>query len=109
MTYFVETGIFYFIILLYGLAFTIDDDLKPSRLYIIPLTFIFGFYELYIHYNPQVPTAIDFMNNKVPIFVQKTILKNILAVLVAAIRTKFLRRKTPEKKLLDELDKNQSG
>ena len=81
--------------MLYGLAFTIDDDLKPSRKYILPLTFMFGFYELYIHYYPQNPTLIDYINDKVPIFVQKTILKNFIAVLVATIRTKFLRTKTP--------------
>lgn len=102
-TYFVEAGIFYFIILLYGLAFTIDDDLKPSRKYILLLTFVFGFYEMYMHYNPQMPTPIDFINNKVPIFVQKNIMKNILAILVATVRTKFLRRKTPEKEVLDNL------
>lgn len=52
MTYFVETGIFYFIVLLYGLAFTIDDDLRPSRKYIIFLTLLVGAYEMYIHYHP---------------------------------------------------------
>ena len=83
--------------MLYGLAFTIDDDLRPARKFIIPLTFLFGAYEFYIHFYPQTPTFIDFMNNKVPIFQQKTMLKNILSVLVAAIRTKYMRRKTPEK------------
>ena len=105
MTYFVETGIFYFIVMLYGLAFTIDDDLRPSRKYIIFLTLLFGAYEMYIHFHPETMTIIDLLNDKVPIFIQKNIIKNILAILVAAVRTKFSRKKTPEKNLLSELKK----
>ena len=58
-----------------------------------------------MHTHPTTPTLIDLAHDKTPIFVQKTILKNILAVLVAIIRTKYLRKKTKEKVILSEIEK----
>ena len=57
-----------------------------------------------MHYHPEVTTVIDLIHNKVPIFIQKVILKNLLSVFVAIIRTKFSRSLTKEKKLLKRLD-----
>jgi len=57
-------------------------------------------YEAYIHINPSTITVIDLISNKIPIFIQKTILKTILSTLVAIIRTKYSRKVTLEKKSL---------
>lgn len=43
-TYYVEAGIYYFIVLLYALAYTIDDDMRPARKYLLPLIFLFAGY-----------------------------------------------------------------
>ena len=43
-SYYVETGIFYFITLLYILAFTLDSDSKKSRMFMLALTISFGLY-----------------------------------------------------------------
>ena len=48
-TYYVETGIFYFIAFLYILAFTLDNDSKTSRKVMLTLTLSFLLYELYMH------------------------------------------------------------
>lgn len=103
-SYFVETGIFYFVILLYSISFTIDDDLRPARKYLLPLILLFGGYELFIHFHPEVVTIIDLLHNKLPIFLQKAIIKHLLSVLVAIIRTKFSRKLTLEKNLLKQLE-----
>lgn len=107
-TYYVEAGIYYFITLLYSLAFTADDDMKPSRKILIPLIIIFALYEALMHTHPEVMTIIDVFSNKIPIFMQKTILKTILSTVIAIIRTKYLRRMTPEKKALAALEKPHS-
>ena len=52
MVYGFETAIFYFIALLYFIAFTIDDKVRPSRKILLPLTLIFALYEFYIHWYP---------------------------------------------------------
>ena len=105
-SYFVEAGIYYFVVTLYALSFTIDEDLRPARKYILPLIIIFGAYEMFIHFHPEITTVFDFMHNKIPIFLQKAILKNFLSVFIAIIRTKFSRSLTQEKKLLNSLDKD---
>ena len=38
---------------------------------------------------------IDLLHNKLPIFIQKKILKTMLSTFVAIIRAKFLKRQTP--------------
>ena len=87
-----EAGIYYFIILLYVLAYTIEDDMKPARKILLPTIIMFAAYEFYIHFHPEVTTAIDLVHNKLPIFMQKKILKTMLSIFVAIIRAKFLRR-----------------
>ena len=42
--YYVETGIFYFITFLYILAFTLDSDIKTSRMLMLGLTVLFLLY-----------------------------------------------------------------
>ena len=48
-TYYVETGIFYFIAFLYILAFTLDSDTRRPRLIMLIITAVFLLYELYMH------------------------------------------------------------
>ena len=48
-TYYVETGIFYFITCLYVLVFTLDSDLKAPRFISLGLTVAFLLYELCMH------------------------------------------------------------
>ena len=43
-TYYVEAGIYYFIILLYVLAYTIEDDMKPARKILLPVIILFAAY-----------------------------------------------------------------
>ena len=62
---------------LYGLAFTIDDDMKPARKYIILITTIFAAYEYFMHNYSENPTIFDFIYDKQPIFIQKNMIKNI--------------------------------
>lgn len=76
------------------LAYTIDDDLRGARKIILPLIFITGGYEYLVHTHPEYPTVIDLINSKIPIFIQKKILKTILTTLISIIRTKYLKRKT---------------
>ncbi len=79
--------------------------MRPARKYLLPLIFIFAGYEAFMHWHSEYPTVLDLLNNKVPIFMQKTMWKTILSVLVAIVRTKFKRRITEEKKLLSDLKK----
>ena len=71
----------------------------------LPLIIVFAGYESFMHFHPEVTTLIDLVHNKIPIFMQKTILKSFLSVFIAIIRTKFSRALTTEKKLLKNLDK----
>ena len=48
-TYYVETGIFYFIAFLYILAFTLDSDTRTPRIIMLVITAAFLLYELYMH------------------------------------------------------------
>lgn len=73
---------------------------------LIPLTFVFGAYEYYIYQNPGKLTIIDlFINDKIPIFIQSMLLKQLFCILSAIIRTRYLRRKTIESEILDEFNK----
>jgi len=47
------------------------------------------------------------LHNKLPIFVQKALLKTMLSTFITIVRTKFVKRVTEEKKLIKEL--NQEG
>lgn len=93
-SYFVEAGIYYFVITLYALSFTIDQEMRPARKYILPLIVLFAGYEFFMHFHPQVTTVLDLLHNKIPIFLQKAILKNLLSIFIAIIRTKFSRSLT---------------
>lgn len=68
--------------------------MKPARKYLLPLIFGFAGYEAFMHFHPEYPTAIDFINNKIPIFMQKTMWKTVLSILTAIIRTKYKRKVT---------------
>ena len=59
---------------------------------------------MFMHFHPEITTVFDLLHNKIPIFIQKAILKNLLSVFIAIIRTKFSRSLTQEKKLLNTLD-----
>ena len=48
-TYFVETGIFYFICCLYILAFTMDNTSNAPRWITLAMTLSFLAYEIYVH------------------------------------------------------------
>lgn len=43
-TYYVEAGVYYFIVLLYVLAYTIEDDMKPARKVLLPGIIFFASY-----------------------------------------------------------------
>jgi hypothetical protein len=92
---------FYLIALLYFIAFTIDDKLRPLRKLLLPLTILFFGYEYFIHENPKLPTVFDLINGKIPIFVQSTLIKRIFCILTAVIRARAMRRKDLEMILLE--------
>lgn len=100
-----ETAIFYFIALLYFIAFTIDDKLRPSRKILLPITLAFGFYEFYIHWFPGTMTVFDIVDGKIPLFVQSILLKRVFCVLTAIIRTRSMRKKNSEDILIEEISK----
>jgi len=89
--------------MLYILAFTLEDELKIARRIMLSLTVVFLIYELRVHYNPHESNIIDFINPSFPLFLQQTIYKRTLAILIAVIRTIYLNRESEEKKLLRAL------
>jgi hypothetical protein len=68
--------------------------MRPARKILLPLIFMFGAYEFYIHYNPGIITIIDLLNDKIPLFLQKTILKTMLSTLIAIVRAKYSKKVT---------------
>jgi hypothetical protein len=76
------------------LAYTIEDDMKPARKILLPVIILFAAYEFFIHFHPEVITVIDLLHNKIPIFIQKKILKSMLSTFVAIIRAKYLKKET---------------
>jgi hypothetical protein len=107
-TYVVETTIYYFIALLYSLAYTIEDDMRPARKFILLAIAAFAAYEAYLFHFPTTVTLIDVINDRVPIFLQNAVWKTTLSLLIAIIRTKFKRKLTKEKALLQELRRQHS-
>lgn len=93
-TYYVETGIFYFITCLYILAFTLDSDSKAPRLIMLGLTLAFLASELYMQEYPKSPTPIDFIYGKLPLFTQRKFMKRALIIWIALIRAYFAKQKT---------------
>lgn len=73
------------------LAYTIEEDMKPARKILLPLIVLFAAYEAYIHFHPETTTFIDLLYDKLPIFMQKKILKTMLSTFIAIIRAKFLK------------------
>ena len=98
-TFYVELGIFYFIALLYVLAFTLDEEGQPARKYMVLLVLAALGYEYYIHEHPHQPTLIDFISPYLPLFTQRNLIKRSLALFLAVIRSYFYRRKTEEQTL----------
>lgn len=93
-TYYVEAGVYYFIVLLYVLAYTIEDDMKPARKVLLPLIIMFAAYEFFIHFSPQIITIFDILHGKLPIFAQKALLKTMLSTFIAIVRSRFVKRVT---------------
>ena len=91
---------FYFITFLYILAFTMDEETKGSRKYMLVLAVIFLAYEYYIHEHPGEATVIDFIDNKIPLFEQRNIFKRTLIILIAIVRSYFIKKRTEEKVLI---------
>lgn len=79
--------------------------MKPARKILLPLIALFAGYEFYIHFHPEVTTVLDLLHSKLPIFLQKVILKTMLSTLVSIIRTKYMRKNTDERKLFRDLEK----
>ena len=75
----------------------------------LPLIAIFALYEASMHFSPKTITVFDLLDDKIPLFVQKAMLKTFLSVIIAIIRTKHLRKLTSEKVLLSELQKEHTG
>lgn len=100
MRYYLEFGLYYFIALLFGIAFTIDEQLRPARKILLPLTLATLVYELSTHWYPHTTTLIDLIDNKMPLFVQGKILRRTLALLIALIRSYYAKMPSEEKKLL---------
>jgi hypothetical protein len=59
---------FYFIAILYILAFTLEEDTKNARNIMMLMAIGFLVYEYYIHENPSTMTIIDILNDKIPLF-----------------------------------------
>lgn len=103
ISFYVELAMFYFIALLYILAFTLDDQTKHARKLMLAITILFLAYDYYIHEHPTQTTIIDLLNNTIPLFEQKDILKRALIIIMAIIHAYFVRRKSEEKLLTNSL------
>lgn len=64
------------------------------------MVLVFSFYEYCIHEEPEMTTVIDLITDKMPIFIQSTMIKRAFCILSALIRTYFIRIKNKETILL---------
>lgn len=107
-SYYVETGIFYFICYLYVLAFTLDSTTRTPRWIMLALTLSFLAYEFFTHEHPHQLTLIDLIHSQLPLFTQRKFMKRALIVWIAMIRAYFFRQKSEEDVLLGELGQEKS-
>jgi hypothetical protein len=68
VSFYVELGMFYFIAILYILAFTLEEETKYARNIMMLLAVVFLVYEYFVHSHPTTMTVIDLFNDKIPLF-----------------------------------------
>lgn len=104
--YFIEVGMFYIISLIFLMAVTYQLEERYLRKYTI-LALVLGVgLELYAFKNPEQPTIIDLLYDKIPLHRQFIIMRNISSILVAIILANHSRKLTRDKQLVKSLDVN---
>lgn len=85
---------FYLVAFVFMLGLTMHPDHRHLRKYIFLALFFTLGQELFAFYYPKVPTVLDLIFPKMPLFQQSVVLRDLFSILLVIIRITDMRKKT---------------